>query len=304
MGANLDRVRASVKEHGLPGAPAANCAASLRYLGTAAVCLLVAAASLACGDERVPELEERVRTLEASLEALAAENAELKGEMAAIRREQTDFVEAREAAEAAKDREEELPDKEQWSKGKDDQGTALERTFRLAKESGGEVHYLDYAGRETSVLVAPLEFVDGQAPLIVSLHGFGGDSSYQAAYVPLHERVNTGGFGVLLPNGQLDAQGNRFWNPTDECCEGGKTGGDDVAFLTALVAEAKKLRDFGPVYFFGYSNGGFMAHHMACKGLPGLRAVASLAGTSYVEDTSCEGAPPCRSCTSTAPPMG
>ena len=35
-----------------------------------------------------------------------------------------------------------------------------------------------------------------------------------------------------------------------------------------------------------------MAHHMACKGLPGLRAVASLAGTSYVEDSSCDGAPP------------
>ena len=46
------------------------------------------------------------------------------------------------------------------------------------------------------------------------------------------------------------------------------------------------------MYFFGYSNGSFMSHHMACKGLPGLRAVASLAGTSYVEDSSCEGAPP------------
>ena len=52
------------------------------------------------------------------------------------------------------------------------------------------------------------------------------------------------------------------------------------------------MKDFGPVYFFGYSNGGFMAHYMACKGVPGLRAVASLAGTSYVEDSSCEGAPP------------
>ena len=50
--------------------------------------------------------------------------------------------------------------------------------------------------------------------------------------------------------------------------------------------------DFGPVYFFGYSNGGFMSYHMACKGLPGLRAVASLAGTSYVEDALCDGAPP------------
>ena len=53
-----------------------------------------------------------------------------------------------------------------------------------------------------------------------------------------------------------------------------------------------EMRDFGSLYFFGYSNGGFMSYHMACKALPGLRAVASLAGTSYVEDSSCEGAPP------------
>ena len=282
-----------MREYVPPGALATNCAGSLRYLATAAVCLLLAAAPLACGDggdgeglagdERVLELEERVRILEGSLEALAAENAELKGEVDAL---------LLKLEQAASKKEVAVSDKEQWSKGKDEGGAALERTARLAKESGGKVHYLDYEGRETSVLVAPLEFVDGETPLIVSLHGFGGDSSYQAAYVPLHERVNTDGFGVLLPNGQLDVQGNRFWNPTDECCEGGKAGEDDVAFLTALVTEARKVRNFGPVYFFGYSNGGFMSHHMACKGLPGLRAVASLAGTSYVEDTSCEGANP------------
>ncbi len=110
--------------------------------------------------------------------------------------------------------------------------------------------------------------------------------------MPLHERVNTHGFALLLPNGTPDGEGNRFWNPTDQCCDLGKTGEDDVAYLTELVARARTVRDFGPVYFFGYSSGGFMSYHMACKSLPGLRAVASFAGTSYVEDSSCEGAPP------------
>ena len=141
-----------------------------------------------------------------------------------------------------------------------------------------------------------LEFVDGETPLIVSLHGYGGNSADHATYFPLHERVNTHGFALLLPtgqsNGQSDAQGSPFWNPTDHCCDGGKSGEDDVAYLTELVAEAMAIKDFGPVYFFGYSTADSWAHHMACKGLPGLRAVASLAGTSYVEDSSCEGAPP------------
>ena len=104
--------------------------------------------------------------------------------------------------------------------------------------------------------------------------------------------MNRDGFALLLPNGQRDGAGTRFWNPTDRCCDGGKSGGDDVTYLTELVASARELLDFGPLYFFGYSNGGFMAYHMACKGLPGLRAVASLAGTSYVEDSACDGTPP------------
>ena len=230
-------------------------------------------------DERVLELEAKVYSLEESVEAQDARLQELE--------------------EVASKTESVLPAMEQWStKGKDErlslpEGTALERTVRLAEDSGGDVYYVDHPEREDrSVLVVPLDFVDGETPLIVSLHGYRGDAAYHTTYVPLHERVNTDGFALLLPNGALDGEGNRFWNPTDRCCDGGKTGEDDVAYLTELVAEARKVKDFGPVYFFGYSNGGFMAHHMACKGLPGLRAVASLAGTSYVEDSSCDGAPP------------
>lgn len=201
-----------------------------------------------------------------------------------------------------------LPDEDekQWADSKGEvtsmaEGTLLERTVSLVAGSGGEIHYIDHSERgDRTVLVTPREFIEGETPLIVSLHGFGGDSAFQSIYVPLHERVNTDGFALLLPNGQSNAQnndkgfseGDRFWNPTDHCCDGGKSGEDDVAYLTELMAESMTVIDFGPVYFFGYSNGGFMSHHMACKALPGLRAVASLAGTSYVEDSSCDGAPP------------
>ena len=104
------------------------------------------------------------------------------------------------------------------------EGTVLERTVRLVEDSGGEVHYVDHSEHvDRSVLVTPAEFFDGETPLIVSLHGFGGNSADQIAYVPLHERVNTDGFALLLPNGTVDSEGNRFWNPTDQCCDGGKS---------------------------------------------------------------------------------
>ena len=275
-----------------------------RSLIATTVGILLTATLLACtgesddspGDERSAGFEAKTQSLEESLGALERENSELMAEITNLR-EQLSEQDAQ-LQELKSKAEWDISDKEQWSKDTDKQsskpeGTPLERTIALVEASGGEISYVDHPGRgDRAVLVTPLEFVPGKTPLIVSLHGFGGDSAYQAAYVPLHERVNTHGFALMLPNGAPDGSGNRFWNPTDHCCEGGKSGEDDVAYLTELVAEARKIRDFGPIYFFGYSNGGFMSHHIACKGLPGLRAVASLAGTSYVEDSGCEGAPP------------
>lgn len=169
----------------------------------------------------------------------------------------------------------------------------VERTARMVEEAGGEVVYVHHPGRgDRTVLGLPVEFVDGETPLIVSLHGYAGDSVYHSTYLPLHERVNAGGFALLLPNALPNSAGHPAWNPTDRCCDGGKAGEDDVAYLTELVAEATSSRNFGPLYLFGYSNGGFMSYHLACKALAGLRAVASLAGTSYLEDSSCDGAPP------------
>ena len=190
-----------------------------------------------------------------------------------------------------------LPAMEKWFTGMDKrvkllEGTDLERTVSLAEAAGGEVYYIDHPDREEpAVLVMPLEPIEGN-PLIVSLHGFGGNSADHSIYVPLHERVIRDGFGLLLPNGIRNAEGQRFWNPTDQGSGSSKASQNDVAYLSHLVVEAQMLKEFGPVYFFGHSNGGFMAYWIACQGLPGLRAVASLAGTSYVEDAACEGAPP------------
>ena len=292
---------------GTLGAAASPGAGWLRRLGTAAICLLLAAALVGCAaagddsatDERLLALETNVQTLEASLAALADENAALKSENALLR-ERLDSLDAQlqELEEIATEVDSFLTAMEQWDKGKNEPAplsddALLETTAGLAEAAGGEVYYIDHPGRkDRTVLIAPQDFANGKTPLIVSLHGFGGNAADHAAYVPLHELVSTHGFALLLPNGIRNAEGDRFWNPTDECCDGGKSGEDDAAYLTELVTSAKIIKNFGPVYVFGYSNGGFMAYHLACKGLPGLRAVASLAGTSYVDDSHCAGAPP------------
>ena len=267
-------------------------AGSPRNLGTVAFCLLLAATLFACTgggqdsvrDERVLELEEQLAALEEGQIRTGERLDDLNTRLEEIEELASRVESVLSAAELWFDAEDERLSRE---------ATVLEMTARLAGDSVGVVHYVDHPERgDRSVLVVPQEFVDGETPLIVSLHGYWGNSAYHITYVPLHERVNSDGFALLLPNGTFDGEGNRFWNPTDRCCGSGKTGEDDVAYLTELVAKAKAVKDFGPVYFFGYSNGGFMSYYIACKGLPGLRAVASLAGTSYVDDSNCNGAPP------------
>ena len=176
------------------------------------------------------------------------------------------------------------------------EGTVIEKTVRLVESGGGKAQIINfgaaYGAAKSAVLMLPNPLPEGKMPLIVSLHGFGGDSFFHSRYVSLHNRVNRDGFALLLPNGTADPDGKRFWNPTTQFVDKQGNITDDVGALTALVEEAGGEFNMGPVYFFGYSNGGFMSYWMACQGLPGLRAVASLAGTSYVDDSSCEGAPP------------
>ena len=288
MTVTLERVRS--------GAP--------QLAGALAVCVILTTALLSCtggstepdADGRVAELEAKTDALEESIQTLESENSELRREVAGLR-ESLEELESRlqELQEAA---DKDPASWESWAKDNGEnpslaEGAAHEAVGRLAEEFGGQVAFVDHPAREVpAVLVTPLKFVDGETPLIVALHGFGGSAADLAAYVPLHKRVNSDGFALLLPTGASGSDGTTFWNPTDRCCEGGKTGEDDVAYLTELVESARKVGDFGHMYFFGYSNGGFMSYHMACKALPGLRAVASLAGTSYVEDSSCQGAPP------------
>ena len=160
------------------------------------------------------------------------------------------------------------PSKDKELPEKTGEYTGIEGTLRLAAEGGGQAQVINYGaaygGGRSAVLVLPNPLPEGEIPLIVSLHGFGGDSFSQSQYFPLHKQVNRDGFALLLPDGVENAEGQRLWNPTDGF---GKADQDDVNALTALVQEASEEFDIsGPVYFFGYSNGGFMAYYTGVQG--------------------------------------
>lgn len=167
-----------------------------------------------------------------------------------------------------------------------------EQTMGQAYLAGTEPSVLTFGSRQTAVLALPKPRPAATVPLIVALHGYGAGSSAVAAYSRLHTRVNQAGFALLVPNGTVNTIGKRFWNANDWCCDFYDSGVDDAASLTALVEQVVREHNLGPVYFFGHSNGGSMSHRMACEGIPGLRAVASLAGSDSRLPDWCAGAAP------------
>lgn len=135
---------------------------------------------------------------------------------------------------------------------------------------------------------------DTPLPLVVLLHGFTASAALQDFYFGLSRRVTERGFVLLLPDGTVNSDGNRFWNATDACCDFERSGVDDVAYLLGLLdeLEAAVSIDATRVYFVGHSNGGFMAHRLACDAADRITAIVSLAGSTWADESRCTPARP------------
>ena len=163
--------------------------------------------------------------------------------------------------------------------------TFEDATQQLAQDH--TVYGLDLEGRRAA-LVAPFGADPTEPlPLIIALHGYGSNVWEHSQYLGLIERINADRFLLLMPSGSRDADGNRFWNATDFCCDFDDSDVDDVEYLGWLLAEASQQVAVGPVYVVGHSNGGFMSFRLACEGLPGLVGIVSLAGTTFADESRC-----------------
>ncbi|TAG20601.1 MAG: hypothetical protein EAZ40_09660 [Rhodobacterales bacterium] len=120
------------------------------------------------------------------------------------------------------------------------------------------------------------------APLILALHGGGGDPEQFASASGLGPKATRAGFAVIFPAG-TGRRGDQLltWNG-GYCCGGAaRNGVDDFGFLKAVIKDAQDR--FGVngarVYITGMSNGSIMAETFAAKNPDLIRAVAGVAGT-------------------------
>ncbi|MSP59226.1 MAG: hypothetical protein EXR72_02610 [Myxococcales bacterium] len=133
-------------------------------------------------------------------------------------------------------------------------------------------------------------------PLLILLHGFGASGAIQNSYFEMSALVDKRGFLYAYPDGTLDQQAmpQRFWNGTDACCDFFATGVDDVAYLGAVIDDmsAKYNVDKKRIFVAGHSNGGFMAHRLACDLSPRIAGIVSLAGAGWKDPKLCPGKEP------------
>jgi polyhydroxybutyrate depolymerase len=150
-------------------------------------------------------------------------------------------------------------------------------------------------GDRPAKLHVPASYECGKAaPLLILLHGYSANGTFQEAYFKLTAESDKRGFLYVVPEGTKDGVGNQFWNATDSCCNFAKTPIDDSAYISGLITEMAEQYnvDSKRVYLMGHSNGGFMSYRMACEHGDQIAAIVSLAGAMWSDVSKCPAATP------------
>jgi polyhydroxybutyrate depolymerase len=128
------------------------------------------------------------------------------------------------------------------------------------------------------------------APLLVAMHGGGGNMDLQAddRYYGLVAKSESEGAVVVFPNGtsRFDSGKLATWNAGDCCAGAVRRGADDVGFIRTVVAqvESRWSIDRRRVYATGMSNGAMMAYRLACEAADIFTAIAPVAGADVTRD--------------------
>jgi polyhydroxybutyrate depolymerase len=144
---------------------------------------------------------------------------------------------------------------------------------------------------DPDVHVLPVrDLVPGERrPLLVFLHGLGGSGAEALAIPAIRALAERGRMVLVAPDGTFDRAGRRFWNAGPACCNFDGKAVNDVARLQELITRWLERPEIDPAraYVVGFSNGGFMAHRLACLMDDQLAAVVSIAGAGRGPEEAC-----------------
>jgi len=140
--------------------------------------------------------------------------------------------------------------------------------------------------QRTWLLYRPAGLPQGRPlPVVYVFHGGGGWAEHLTdgdRYGWL-AKADREGFIAVFPSGYSRLPGGRLatWDAGGCCGDARDQGIDDVGFVRAIHTELSQhvLVDAGRVFATGMSNGGMMAHRLACDMADVVVAIAAVAGT-------------------------
>ena len=122
-------------------------------------------------------------------------------------------------------------------------------------------------------------------PLIINMHGFGGNALSQRYYSEMDEFAHEQGIAVVYPQGIVNSIGSTSWNVGTFW---DFSNFDDVGFIEEMID--KICNDFNidqdRIYACGMSNGGYMSYELACELEDRIAAFGSVTGNFMLNQSS------------------
>jgi polyhydroxybutyrate depolymerase len=138
---------------------------------------------------------------------------------------------------------------------------------------------IPYAGgNRTYIVHVPASYTGkNRVPLLIDMHGSGGNATGQEGTSGWDRKADATGFIVIYPNAL-----NARWNAGTCCSPSVEQNVDDVGFLRAVVAKTLTdgCIDSKRVYASGLSGGGLMSYRLACEAADIFAAVAPVSGAT------------------------
>lgn len=139
------------------------------------------------------------------------------------------------------------------------------------------------------LLVAPPEGV----PLVLVLHGAGGNGPNVMAMTGFDEKAEEEGFIAVFPEGTPRDRvvGDTLlltWNAGHCCGYSMRRGADDIGFISALIDELTSVYSIDPtkIYLAGMSNGGMMTHRLAIALSDRIAAIGTVVGAMFGDEAA------------------
>lgn len=125
-------------------------------------------------------------------------------------------------------------------------------------------------------------------PLVLVLHGGGGNADYAERMTGFTREAERAGFIVAYPEGTGRFDGKFLtWNAGHCCGYAMRNRVDDVGFINELIDKLAKEYPIDPrrIYVTGMSNGGMMTHRLGIELSSKLAAIAPVVATLFGDET-------------------